>query len=268
MRNLNSFLVPKWASIRILDVRIDLVDYSSAVTLVKHCISKRSMGNYICVAPVHPIMESQGDMELKEALENSILAVPDGMPVVWAIRLLGGSIRDRVYGPNLMLRTCEMAQREGYSIFLYGSKAETLEKLRKSLIGQFTDLKIAGSYSPPFRNLLPDEEAQITDEINLASPDILFVGLGVPRQEKWMLHFCPRIQVPVSLGVGAAFDFISREKKQAPPWMQKRGLEWLFRLAMEPSRLWARYLIHNPLFIYYFVRQLISFHTKRNGRSV
>jgi len=252
------FEVPQWDSAKILGIRIDLVDYRSVVSIVKNCISERSTGNYICVTPVHPIMEAQRDLELKEALEKSLITVPDGMPVVWAARLLGGFIKDRVYGPNLMLHTCGMAEKEGHSIFLYGSKPEIIERLLINLNAQFTSLKIVGSYSPPFRNLFPNEEMKIIDMIDSASPDILFVGLGVPKQEKWMHDFSSRIKVPISIGVGAAFDFISGEKRQAPEWMQKRGLEWFFRLMTEPRRLWTRYLIYNPLFIYYFVGQLIS----------
>jgi N-acetylglucosaminyldiphosphoundecaprenol N-acetyl-beta-D-mannosaminyltransferase len=150
-----------------------------------------------------------------------------------------------------------MAECEGYSVFLYGGKPETLIKLYNELADRFPNLKIAGSYSPPFRKLLSKEEEEIIHAINSASPDILFVGLGAPKQEKWMDDFCGHLKVPVSLGIGAAFDFLSGEKKQAPGWMQKRGLEWLFRLYSEPRRLWTRYLIYNPLFILYFMHQII-----------
>ena len=250
--------------VSILGVRIDMVDYDSTLSAIRDCIMHHSRGNYICASPVHPIMVAQRDKELKKALLNSLLTVPDGMPVVWAARLLGGSIRDRVYGPNLMLRLCEMSEREGYSIFLYGGSPETLEKLGENLRARFAGLKIAGAYSPPFRKLLPEEENGILEMIRVASPDILFVGLGVPKQEKWMLNMCHRVQVPVTLGVGAAFDFISGEKKQAPAWLQKKGLEWFFRLVTEPGRLWSRYLIYNPLFISYFVGQLLSFRADRS----
>ncbi len=246
----------EWESIRILGVRIDLVDYTLTTDIMRECISNRTMGNYICVTPVHPIMVSRSDQDLREALENSKLSVPDGMPVVWAARLLGGKIQDRVYGPNLMLRACAMAECEGYSVFLYGGKPETLIKLKNELADRFPNLRIAGSYSPPFRKLLPKEEEEIIQAINSASPDLLFIGLGAPKQEKWMARHCPKMNVPVTIGVGAAFDFLSGEKKQAPAWMQSRGLEWIFRLINEPKRLLVRYLVYNPLFILFFLKQL------------
>jgi N-acetylglucosaminyldiphosphoundecaprenol N-acetyl-beta-D-mannosaminyltransferase len=155
-----------------------------------------------------------------------------------------------------MLYSCGMAEKEGYSVFLYGSKPETLEKLKTTLVNRFPRLKIAGTYSPPFRKLDTHEETKIIQMINAASPDILFVGLGVPRQEKWMARHCQTIKVPITIGIGAAFDFISGEKKQAPTWMQARGLEWFFRLLSEPRRLWTRYLIYNPLFVFLFLIQL------------
>nr|NIN51763.1 WecB/TagA/CpsF family glycosyltransferase [Nitrososphaeria archaeon]NIQ32261.1 WecB/TagA/CpsF family glycosyltransferase [Nitrososphaeria archaeon] len=168
------------------------------------------------------------------------------------------SIAERVYGPNLMLQACEMAETSGFSVFLYGGRAQTLDKLKTNLLKRFPSLSIAGAYSPPFRSLTPDEEIRIITMINKASPDILFVGLGAPKQEKWMARHCDRLNVPVTLGVGAAFDFLSGEKRQASIWMQRRGLEWLYRLLNEPTRLWKRYLLYNPLFVTLFLGQLIG----------
>jgi N-acetylglucosaminyldiphosphoundecaprenol N-acetyl-beta-D-mannosaminyltransferase len=244
-------------SVEILGVRIDLVDYESALGLMKKSISQHSLGKYICACPVHPIMVSQRDQEIRHALNTSWLNVPDGMPVVWAARLLGASISNNVRGTDLMLRCCEMAARHNYSVFLYGGKQVTLEKLETNLQKRFPGLRIAGAYSPPFRPLTSDEETKIVEMLNLASPDFLFVGLGAPKQEKWMADHCHKIKVPVTLGVGAAFDFLSEEKKQAPAWMQARGLEWLFRLLSEPTRLWVRYGIYNPLFVFSFLGQLV-----------
>lgn len=257
-REKRKFGSTEWEAMKILGVRIDLVDYDKTLRIIHGCILNRLIGHFICVTPVHPIMECRKDSVLRNALEKSLLTVPDGMPVVWAAKLLGGKINDRVYGPNLMLHSCGMAEKEGYSVFLYGSKPETLEKLKTTLVNRFPRLKIAGTYSPPFHKLNTHEEREIIQMINAASPDILFVGLGVPKQEKWMLVFCHRIEVPISLGVGAAFDFISGEKKQAPSWMQKRGLEWFFRLMSEPMRLWKRYLIYNPLFIFLLLKELLG----------
>lgn len=246
------------SALRILEVRIDMVDYDSTLSQIKDNIKHHSFGNYICACNVHVIMVSRNDKELKNALDNSLLTVPDGLPVVWAARNLGASIKATVRGTNLMLRSCEMAERLGYSVFLYGGKPQTLKELREALLKHYPCLRITGVYSPPFRSLTLDEEKKIVEMINLSSPDILFVGLGAPKQEKWMADHCHRIKVPITIGVGAAFDFLSGEKKQAPAWMQARGLEWLFRLKTEPTRLWGRYMVYNPLFTFLFLGQLIK----------
>lgn len=243
--------------VKVLGVRIDTVDYESTLTLIQERISEHSTGNYICACNVHVIMVSQKDDELKNALHNSFLTVADGTPVVWAAKKLGASIKFTVRGTNLMLQSCAMAERFEYSVFLYGGKPQTLKKLVDNIGRQFPRLRIAGSYSPPFRLLTLEEKARIVEEINLAKPDILFVGLGAPKQEKWMSEHCKSIRVPLTIGVGAAFDFLSGEKEQAPAWMQARGLEWLFRLKNEPTRLLGRYMVYNPLFIFLFLGQLV-----------
>ena len=239
-----------WSTLKILDVKVDLVDYSKAVSLIKEGISKQFSGRYICASPVHPIIVSRKDISLKDALNNSWLTVPDGMPVVWAAKLLGGTIKNRVYGPELMLRSCKMAEHYGFSIFLYGSTLQALNKLEVNLKKRFPRLQITGTYSPPFRDLSAKEGKKVNEMLNSCQPDILFVGLGAPKQEKWMANHCPKLNVPVTMGVGAAFDFISGEKKQAPVWMQNAGLEWLYRLVSEPRRLWKRYLWGNIIFCF------------------
>jgi N-acetylglucosaminyldiphosphoundecaprenol N-acetyl-beta-D-mannosaminyltransferase len=249
-----------WSSLEILGVKIDLVDYTTAVSHIKDSISGKVSGRYICASPVHSIIVSQKDKIAKEALNHSWLTVPDGMPVVWAARLLGGTIKKRVYGPELMLRSCKMAEHFGFSIFLYGGTPQALNKLEANLKKRFPRLKIAGAYSPPFRDLSAEEETKVNEMIHTCHPALLFVGLGAPKQEKWMARHCPELNVPVTMGVGAAFDFISGEKKQAPFWMQNAGLEWLFRLACEPRRLWKRYLWGNLEFCLFLVLDLIRAH--------
>jgi N-acetylglucosaminyldiphosphoundecaprenol N-acetyl-beta-D-mannosaminyltransferase len=241
-----------------LGVKIDLMNYDSTIDLMQEVISKRIFGKYICACPVHPLMASLRDRKLKQALNNSWLTVPDGMPVAWAARMLGASIKDRVYGPNLMLRVCSSAEKHGHTIFLYGGKPSTLKNLERTLLERFPHLRIAGVHSPPFRELSPSEDRKIIGMINSALPDVLFIGLGAPKQEKWMLSHCEKIKVPVTVGVGAAFDFLSGEKRQAPAWMQAHGLEWFYRLLNEPRRLWSRYLINNPLFVLLFLGQLLG----------
>jgi N-acetylglucosaminyldiphosphoundecaprenol N-acetyl-beta-D-mannosaminyltransferase len=243
--------------VRILGIRIDMVDYESTLSLIKKQIVKPSFGNYICVCNVHVIMLAQKDYDLKNALDHSTLTVADGMPVVWSARKLGASINATVRGTNLMLKACEMAESERYSVFFYGAKPQTLSKMQENLLRRFPRLRISGVYSPPFSPLSEEEDAQIIEMINSASPDILFIGLGAPKQEKWMADYCQKIKVPVTIGVGAAFDFLSGEKKQAPVWMQARGLEWLFRLVNEPSRLWARYIVYNPQYVFLVIKQLL-----------
>jgi N-acetylglucosaminyldiphosphoundecaprenol N-acetyl-beta-D-mannosaminyltransferase len=183
------------------------------------------------------------------------------MPVVWATKLLGAQINNRVYGPTLMLQSCQLAEKEGYSIFLYGGASETLKRLQQKLLERFPHLRIAGAHSPPFRQLKPIEISQDIDMINKALPDLLFIGLGAPKQEKWMARYCQNINVPVTIGVGAAFDFHAGLIKQAPSSIQKIGFEWLFRLCVEPKRLWRRYLKNNPKFIW---MMLLQMHDLRN----
>lgn len=243
-------------SISLLGVEIDLVDYQTTLTLIRKCIDQGVAGRYICACPVHPIMVSQKDRDLRDALNNAYLTVPDGMPVVWAAKLLGGNIKDRVYGPELMLRTCQMAERLNHSVFLYGSKPDVLKKLEIKLLERYPTLKIAGIESPPFRHLSASEEDKSIQMLNTASPKVLFLALGAPKQEKWMARNSGKLNIPVTIGVGAAFDFLSDNKKKAPAWMQKRGIEWAFRLITEPRRLWVRYLLYNPLFILGVAKQI------------
>jgi N-acetylglucosaminyldiphosphoundecaprenol N-acetyl-beta-D-mannosaminyltransferase len=203
-------------------------------------------------------MLAQRDNEFKLALNNSWMTVPDGMPVAWGARLLGGKIKKNVRGTELMFLSCKLATKMNYSIFLYGSKPETLQNLKDSIHTTFPTLKISGKYSPPFRPLSLKEEIKIIDIINAVSPDILFIGLGAPKQEKWMFKHSPKINASVIMGVGAAFDFLAGGKKQAPLWIQSIGLEWLFRLFSEPRRLWKRYIIYNTLYIFLFTKQLLK----------
>jgi N-acetylglucosaminyldiphosphoundecaprenol N-acetyl-beta-D-mannosaminyltransferase len=254
--------------VKILGVKIDLVDYNSVAILIRDCIEKRVYGKYICACPVHPIMASQRDLELRRALNNSWLTVPDGMPVVWAAKLLGAQINDRVYGPTLMLRSCQLAEKKGYSVFLYGATSKTLKSLQQRLLDRFPHLRIVGVHSPPFRQMTPTEISQDLEMINKTLPDLLFLGLGAPKQEKWMAKYCQNINVPVTIGVGAAFDFHARLKRQAPSCLQKIGLEWLFRLCVEPKRLWRRYLKNNPKFIWMMLLQMYGLRNYKMVRSI
>ncbi|MGB2957415.1 MAG: WecB/TagA/CpsF family glycosyltransferase, partial [Bacteroidota bacterium] len=178
---------------------------------------------------------------------------------VWMLRLKGNPIKKRVYGPDMMLRLCDEASRHGWRCFLYGGESGTLELLRNNLLQRFPSLQIVGTHSPPFRSLSPEEDATVCEMINAARPDILWVGLGGPKQDRWMYDHRDRLNVSVMHGVGAAFDFLSGRVPQAPRWMMNSGLEWLFRLAVEPRRLWRRYTITNLKFLYYlFAREVLG----------
>ena len=195
-------------------------------------------------------MRSQKDEKLRQIHNQAGLVTPDGMPLVWLSRLNGFPWVERVYGPDLMLAVCERSLSKGYRHYFYGGLEGVPEKLAESLRRRFPKLQIVGVYSPPFRPLTKDEDECVIQKINQAKPDIVWVGLSTPKQEYWMHEHLHRITAPVMVGVGAAFDFHAGLKKQAPRWMQRSGLEWFFRLVTEPRRLWRRYLINNPWFLW------------------
>ena len=189
---------------------------------------------------------------------GATLAVPDGQPLVWALRALGHPDATRVYGPDLMLRFCARAAHSRTPIYLYGGRTpEALEMLEARLRERLPGLRIVGGFSPPFRPLTPEEEQRAIAEINSSGAAVVWVGTGQPKQEKWMLHMRPRLSAPLLVGVGAAFDFHAGLVSQAPAWMQRSGLEWVYRLAREPRRLWRRYARHNPRFLAGFLRQYL-----------
>ena len=193
------------------------------------------------------------------------MVTPDGVPVVWFGRLKGLKNVKRVYGPDLMREMCRISQDRKYRNYFYGSTPEVLDRLSTNLRALFPGLMVGGMYSPPFREILPEEDAGIIEAINQSSSDILWVGLGSPKQDVWMYEHRDKLNVPVIVGVGAAFDFIAGTKKQAPKWMRKSALEWLFRLLSEPRRLWKRYILGNSLFIYLLAKEFIA---KRNKCSI
>jgi N-acetylglucosaminyldiphosphoundecaprenol N-acetyl-beta-D-mannosaminyltransferase len=210
----------------------------------------------LCAANVHMVMEAHDDSAFQAVVNGSDLVVPDGVPLAWALRLLTRSGQERVYGPGLMLETCRLASLRGVPVGLYGSTPAVLDLLRERLGAQFPALAIPFVCSPPFRPLTPGEEEALLEDFRASGAAILFVGLGCPKQERWMAAQRPRLPA-VMLGVGAAFDFHAGTLPQAPAWMQRAGLEWLFRLAQEPRRLWKRYLKHNPRFVALLLLQLV-----------
>jgi N-acetylglucosaminyldiphosphoundecaprenol N-acetyl-beta-D-mannosaminyltransferase len=239
----------------LLGVPLALTDYDSAMDWMDAAIARGDRG-YVCVANVHTVMASQEDEELRRAVLNAAMVVPDGQPLVWAMNALGHHLSSRVYGPELMARYCERAAATGARMYLYGGRNQgALVQLALNLRQRFPGIKIVGGYSPPFRALTGKEESAILAEINKSKPDIVWVGIGVPKQEKWMAAMRDRIDAPLLIGVGAAFDFLAGLVPQAPNWMQSSGLEWVYRLGHEPRRLWRRYARYNPRFVTGFARQ-------------
>lgn len=226
--------------------------------------------SYVCVSNVHMCMEVFDSYENAQVVNQADLVVPDGRPIFWAQRLLGNKNAQQVRGQDLMNALCAASGVDNLKIGLYGGfNTEVLAQVVANLQRQYPDIQIVYKYSPPFRPLTAEEDAQIVDEINSAGVNVLFVGVGCPKQERWMAEHKSKLAC-VMLGVGAAFDFIAGSKKHAPRWMQVLGLEWLFRFCSEPSRLWKRYLKQNPRFIYYFLQQwlLKKDFTKEGSKDV
>jgi N-acetylglucosaminyldiphosphoundecaprenol N-acetyl-beta-D-mannosaminyltransferase len=212
----------------------------------------------VCVAAVHTVMACAEDPELRAAVLGATFTVPDGQPLVWALNALGHPLEDRVYGPELMDRACARAARSGLRFYLYGGRNHgALAELARRLRLRHPGLKIVGGQCPPFRALTDAEEQAVADDINRSRADVVWVGIGVPKQEKWMARMRDRLDSPVLVGVGAAFDFHAGLVPQAPDALQRLGLEWAFRLVQEPRRLWRRYLRYNPRFVTGFVRQYL-----------
>lgn len=204
---------------------------------------------YICVTSVHGVVMAQDDPEIARILNEADIATPDGMPLVWAMRSFGWRSQQRVYGPTLLLEICREAACSGQRIFLYGGRDESLPVLATKLRERFPGLIVAGAFAPPFRPLTTEEDEAVQGMIRESNADLVFIGISTPKQEKWMYEHRECFPGVTMIGVGAAFDFHAGRTKQAPSWMQRNGLEWLFRLAMEPRRLWKRYLLITPRFL-------------------
>jgi N-acetylglucosaminyldiphosphoundecaprenol N-acetyl-beta-D-mannosaminyltransferase len=250
--------VPSPSTVEVIGVPLALTDYARTLEWIDAMVREREQG-YVCVCNVHTVMASNEDSELHEALERSAMNVPDGQPLVWAINALGHSLAGRVYGPELMSRACAHAAESGHRFYLYGGRNQgALVQLALNLRQRYPGVKIVGGYSPPHRPLTPEEEDAVAQEINHSRADVVWVGIGVPKQEKWMARMRPRLEAPLLIGVGAAFDFHAGLVPQAPNWLQEAGLEWAYRLAHEPRRLWRRYVRYNPRFLAAFTRQAIA----------
>jgi N-acetylglucosaminyldiphosphoundecaprenol N-acetyl-beta-D-mannosaminyltransferase len=238
----------------VLGVHVSAINPAMALAEITRWVEAGEQ-HYVCVTGVHGVMESQRDSRLRAIHNGSGLTTPDGMPMVWAGRRAGATWMKRVYGPDLMLDVLARAADRGWSSYFYGGKDGVPELLAERLAARFPGLRIAGTYSPPFRALTPEEDEAIVERINAARPDLVWVGLSTPKQERWMAAHVGRLQAPVLLGVGAAFDMHAGTLRQAPPWMQRSGLEWAYRLYREPRRLWRRYFSNNPRFVLGIIRR-------------
>lgn len=240
----------------ILGLRVDYTTYAKATEKII-AMARHGQRGYVCISNVHMVMEAFDDAAFRTIVNKANLVTPDGMPLVWALKLLGIKNAERVYGPDLMPIVCGRSESLKIPIGLYGGTDQVLAILTRELKKEFPELEIAYAFSPPFRQLTKEEDAQVVKEVTASGVKILFVGIGCVKQENWMYEHRDKIPA-VMLGVGAAFDFIAQVKPQAPAWLQKLGLEWLFRLSTEPKRLWRRYLYHNPRFLYGFAKQLLT----------
>lgn len=241
----------------ILGVGVSAINLDMALTTIQEWIDRRDP-HYVTVTGVHGVMESHRDASIRDIHNRAGLVTPDGMPLVWLSRLHGQSHVQRVYGPDLMLAVCQHGLSRGYRHYLYGGGQDVPELLATKLRERFPGIQIVGEFSPPFRALTDDEDENIVRNINAANPDIVWVGLSTPKQERWMSAHLNRVSAPVMIGVGAAFDFHAGLKAQAPRWIQQSGMEWAFRLATEPRRLGKRYLVNNPSFIALIAQQILG----------
>ncbi len=240
----------------ILGVQISLLNLERAVANIHKWIMEKDR-QYVCVTPAHGVMDCYNDPSLREIFNQSGMTTPDGMSIVWLLKLYGHKNISRVYGPDLLIATCEAGLDQNWRHFFYGGDPGVSYQLSEKLLSQFPNLQIVGNYSPPFRSLNKVERQEVIDRITDANPDIVWVGLSTPKQEKWMKEFISLVDVSVMIGVGAAFDFLSGTKRQAPKWVQRTGLEWLFRFLSEPSRLWPRYRQY-PKFLFLSLFQWIG----------
>jgi N-acetylglucosaminyldiphosphoundecaprenol N-acetyl-beta-D-mannosaminyltransferase len=238
----------------ILGIPITVFDLEAAVIEMAQAVGQKRRV-YACTCPVYTLMQAVERPEVRAALAGAAWVTPDGMPVVWALRRAGASGTGRVYGPDLLLALSAVSAKRGYRQYYYGGGLNVASQLSGELQRRFPELRVAGCSAPPFRELTIYEERAMLDELNGSGADIIWVGLGSPKQDLWMARYRDRLEAPLLVGVGAAFDFFSGRQRQAPHWIQHAGLEWLFRLISEPRRLWRRYLIYNTKFILCLARQ-------------
>lgn len=239
----------------VLGVAVSAIDMNLAIDLASRWIDVGEPG-YICLTGVHGVMEAQADDALRLILNRAVLNAPDGMPMTWVGRLQGFRHMDRVFGPDFMAAMCRLSAERGYRNFLYGGQPGVAEVLRDNLQARFPGLQIAGTYTPPFGNLSREEELEVVACIRRAQPHIVWVGLSTPKQERFMAQYLHRLQAPLLIGVGAAFDYHTDRIRDCSVWVKRAGLQWAHRAMQDPARLWKRYLRNNPAFLWHIASQL------------
>jgi N-acetylglucosaminyldiphosphoundecaprenol N-acetyl-beta-D-mannosaminyltransferase len=247
--------VQKYADV--LGVKVSAIDLITAVDMADEWVAVRNRG-YICVTGVHGVMEAQKDAEFLHILNRAFINAPDGMPMSWVGHLQGLSQMDRVFGPDFMAAMCQLSVQRGYRHFLYGGERGVAELLKEALQKRFPGLLVVGTYTPPFRNLSAAEEDDVLAQVQASKPHILWVGLSTPKQERFMAHYIDRLEVPLLVGVGAAFDYHTGRIRDCPDWVKRAGLQWMHRLLQDPRRLWKRYLRNNPAFVWNIVLQTLK----------
>ena len=243
----------------ILGVGVSVINMTDAIDFSESLIRSGGKG-YICVTDVHGVIEAQADTTFRTILNNSFMTTPDGMPLVWVGTLQGHTKMRRVYGPDYMIEMCRVSEKRGYRHFFFGGKEGVAELLADKLTARFPGLQVVGTYTPPFRALTADEELELKAQVAETRPDVFWVGLGSPKQEQFMAQYCTKLDVKLMVGVGAAFDIHSGSIKEAPDWLKVSGLQWAHRLALEPRRLWRRYLVCVPGFIWKIGMQFLGSH--------
>jgi N-acetylglucosaminyldiphosphoundecaprenol N-acetyl-beta-D-mannosaminyltransferase len=244
--------------VNVLGVGISVLDQDRAREFLFEAVRQGRRG-YVTITNVHSVSEAQNDPELKRILNQALVATPDGMPMVWMGRLQGHPSIRRVYGPDLLLNLCQHSRDGRFRHFLYGGNPGVVDDLERELQFKFPGVNIVGKYAPPFRPLNDNELQQLQEQVRASRPDFFWVGLGMPKQERFMAaHLALLPEAKIFIGVGAAFDFLSGRVRQAPRWLMRLGLEWFFRFFQEPARLWRRYLIYNPLFVVRAIAQLLG----------
>ena len=250
----------------VLGIGVHALDLDIAATLIERAVREGQKG-YVCVTGVHGVMEAQRDPELRQILNHALITAPDGMPMSWVGRLQGFGQIDRVFGPDFMAAMCRLSADRGYRNFLYGGKPGVAELLSATLQRKFTGLQIAGTYTPPFGDLNPDQEETIFARVREAKPHIVWVGLSTPKQEQFMARYLDRLDAPLLVGVGAAFDFHAGLVRDCSAWIKRAGLQWLHRLVQDPRRLWRRYLRNNPAFVWHIACQITGVRQYPSGEA-